>query len=116
MSATSKSIMMVTKGGWQKTVSRKYDFMIVMVYCRARKYTRIEKDASKEHPSRFGSGETNSHATLDSKDERSIANKLAAAGQVSSIPLLHLPFPAFYSVLPAVILTVYPDYPVICEP
>ncbi|PAV16891.1 hypothetical protein PNOK_0695500 [Pyrrhoderma noxium] len=46
-----------------------------------RKYTRIEKDAMNQHPPRFESGEPNSHAILDSKDERSIANNLAAAEQ-----------------------------------
>ena len=45
-----------------------------------------------EHPPRFESGEPNSHAILDSKDERSIANNLAAAEQVRFWSFLFLPF------------------------
>ncbi|KAL5519970.1 hypothetical protein ACEPAG_1630 [Sanghuangporus baumii] len=44
-----------------------------------RAYSREEKEAITEHaPTRYGAGQANSHRSLDSKDERTIGNRLDA--------------------------------------
>ncbi|KAL5482578.1 hypothetical protein ACEPAI_9172 [Sanghuangporus weigelae] len=44
-----------------------------------RTYTREEKEAITEHaPTRYEAGQANSHRSLDSKDERTIGNRLDA--------------------------------------